>query len=438
MEILCLGGASEVGRNMFAVKVGDEVVILDMGLQMEAYVSLTEDQEVIEVSEQKLAHAGAIPDISPLKEWKGKVRAICISHAHYDHLGAVSFLAHHFDCPIYGTPFTIAVIKEILVDQKIHLRNKLMVKPEGSMFRVGKNFKIEFVSITHSVPQSVLVALHTTEGLFLYANDFKFDKFPILGAEPNWKRLAELAKIGVKGAIIDTLYSNKAVKTPSERVAKEMLRDVLIGTSTQGKSLMLTTFASHIARLKTIVEFANQLNRRPVFLGRSLAKYLRAAHSVGIADFVKDAQIVTYGSEVRRFLKKLKNPHDYLFIVTGHQGEPKAMLSKLLRQGLFNFEPGDFVVFSCAVIPTQINITNREALEADLRKRRVRIFTDIHVSGHGAREDHREFVELLRPQHVFPAHGTPKLSQGFVDLALELGYKENKIHLLAPGKKVTI
>ena len=438
MEILCLGGSCEVGRNMFAVKSGEDVVILDIGLQMDAYIQLTEDQELIDISEARLAASGAIPDIRPLREWKGKVKAICISHAHLDHIGAVQYLAHHFNCPIYATPFTIAVIKEILVDQKVRLPNKLIEKQAGSIFRISPSIKIEFVSVTHSVPQSVMIVVHTPEGLVAYANDFKLDKFPVLGSEPNIRRMKELSHMNVKALIIDTLYSNKPVKTPSERVAKEMLRDVLIGTNTDGKAIILTTFASHIARLKSIVEFAEQLNRKPVFLGRSLAKYLRAAESVGLAEFARNAKVLRYGSEVGRFIKKIRNPSEYLFVVTGHQGEPKATLSKMVRQHGFPFKQGDFVVFSCAIIPTPMNVRNRASLEEDLRKRRIRIFTDIHVSGHASREDHRELIEYLRPEHLFPVHGTAKLSAGFIDLAREMDYKEQKIHLLSPGKKTII
>ena len=437
MEVLCVGGSSEVGRNMFAVKVGEDVVIFDMGLQMDQYIKLTEDQELIEISESRLAQSGAVPDVNLMRDWKGKVKAICISHAHLDHVGAVPYLAHHFNCPIYGTPFTIAVIKELLEDQKVHLKNRLVPKPAGSIFKVSKNVKIEFVNMTHSVPQTVMVVLHSPEGSVVYANDFKLDKYPVLGAEPDWRRMTELGNAGIKALIIDTLYSTKPVKTPSERVAKEMLRDVLIGTNTKGKSLVVTTFASHIARLKTITDFALQLGRTPVFLGRSIAKYVRAAKSVGLGEFSNKVKIVKYGSEVQRFLKKAKHPEDYLFVVTGHQGEPKAVLSRMVRQNLFQFHPDDMVIFSCAVIPTPMNVKNRADLEADLRKRRIRIFTDIHVSGHAAKEDQRDLVYYLKPDHVFPAHGTPQLSSGFIELAQELGYTDNHIHLLSPGKKTS-
>jgi len=276
------------------------------------------------------------------------------------------------------------------------LRNPLIAKPEGSNFRVTKDLKIEFLSITIPSRKASSSRCIPRRGCSVYANDFKLDKFPVLGSEPNWKRLSELGKLGVKGAIIDTLYSNKPVKTPSERVAKEMLRDVLIGTTTHGRAIILTTFASHIARLKTVVDFAKQLERKPVFLGRSLAKYLRAARSVGLGEFAQDSLVLTYKSQVERFLKKLRDPTPYLFIVTGHQGEPKAMLSRLAHEGQFPFRYGDMVHLLVRGHPDPDEHQEPQDPRERSRGKTCRLFTDIHVSGHASKEDHRELLEILR------------------------------------------
>ncbi|MBA3063830.1 ribonuclease J, partial [Candidatus Woesearchaeota archaeon] len=296
------------------------------------------------------------------------------------------------------------------------------------------------INITHSTPQTVMVALHTKYGIILYANDFKFDRFPTLGEKPNYKRLKELGKKGVLCIIVDSTYSQSCKKTPSESVAKEMLRDVLLGTGNRGKAVFVTTFSSHIARLRSIVECGKKMNRKIVFLGRSLSKYCRASESVGIAKF-SDVEIVKYRNDIKKTLGKIHKSGigKYLVVLTGHQGEPKAALSRIVNGELgFNFEPDDHVIFSCKTIPTPTNIENRRVLEEKLKNQHVRIFTDIHVSGHAAREDSRDLIELVRPKHIIPAHGEHKMTSAMADLALEMGYKEKDIHVMRDGQILTI
>ena len=294
--------------------------------------------------------------------------------------------------------------------------------------------------MTHSTPHTVMVALHTKYGIIVYANDFKFDRFPTLGEKPNYKRLKELGKKGVLCLILDSTYSQSYTKTPSESVAKEMLKDVLLGTGNKGKAVFVTTFSSHIARLRSIVECGKKMNRKIVFLGRSLSKYCKASESVGIAKF-SDVQIVKYRNDIKRTLGKIckKGIGKYLVVLTGHQGEPKAALSRIVNGDLgFKFEPDDHVVFSCKTIPTPTNIENRRVLEEKLKNQHVRIFTDIHVSGHAAREDSRDLINLARPKHIIPAHGEHKMTSAMADLALEMGYKEKNIHVMRDGQILKI
>jgi ribonuclease J len=440
VEICTVGGYNEVGKNMTAVNVDGEVVIFDMGIHLESYIKYTEDEDIINVDPSELIKVGAVPDITKIEKWKDKVKAIIPTHAHLDHIGAVPYISSNYDAPILGTPFTIAVLKSILKDEKITIKNKIMKLAPNSVFQISKNLKVEFINITHSTPQTVMVALHTKYGVILYANDFKFDRFPTLGEKPNFKRLKELGKKGVLCLIVDSTYSRSCKKTPSESVAKEMLKDVLLGTGNKGKAVFVTTFSSHIARLRSIVECGKKMNRKIVFLGRSLSKYCKASESVGIAKF-SDVKIVKYRNDIKRTLEKIKKigMGKYLVVLTGHQGEPKAALSRIINGELgFNFEPDDHVVFSCITIPTPTNIENRRVLEAKLKNQHVRIFTDIHVSGHAAREDSRDLIELVKPKHIIPAHGEHKMTSAMADLASEMGYKENNIHVMKNGQMLVI
>jgi len=440
IEICTVGGYNEVGKNMTAVNVDGEVVILDMGIHLESYIKYTEDEDIIKIEPSELIKVGAVPDVTKIEKWKKNVKAIIPTHAHLDHVGAVPYLSSNYDAPILGTPFTIAVLKTILKDEGIVIKNKIRKLTPNSVFQLSKNLKLEFINITHSTPHTVMAALHTKYGTILYANDFKFDRFPTLGDKPNYKRLKQLGKKGVLCLILDSTYSQSYTKTPSESVAKEMLRDVLLGTGNRGKAVFVTTFSSHIARLRSIVECGQKMNRKVVFLGRSLSKYCRASESIGIAKF-SDVEIVKYRKDIKRNLAKMRKRgiSKYLVVLTGHQGEPKAALSRVANGELgFNFEPDDHVVFSCKTIPTPTNIENRRVLEEKLKKQHVRIFKDIHVSGHAAREDSRDLIGLVRPKHIIPAHGEHKMTNAMADLALEMGYKPKNIHVMRDGQVLKI
>ncbi|MFH1505890.1 MAG: MBL fold metallo-hydrolase RNA specificity domain-containing protein [archaeon] len=436
IEIIPIGGYSEIGRNCTLIKVDNEAVIIDMGLHLENYIKFTEDEDVEGfLSPKDLMDVGAIPDVRPFLKYKDMVKAICITHAHLDHVGGVPYLANKFNCGVHGTAFTIEVLRQILKDEKMKLKNDLVVHKTDSTFKVSKNITIEFINMTHSVPQTVMIAVHTKEGTVLYANDFKFDSAPVLGKKPNFDRLKELK---VKALILDSLYAPYDKKTPSESIAREMLKDVLLGVDSKGHSVIVTTFSSHIARLKSIIEIGQKLNRKIVFCGRSLNKYVTAAENIGLVKFTDKIQMVKYGSKVQTFFKGIKHPEKYLFVVTGHQGEPKATLAKMVYRKYFKFMPDDQIIFSCTVIPTPITKQNRAELESALRSLKVRMFKDIHVSGHACREDLRDFINMVKPQHIFPAHGDKHMVEALRDLALEMGYKVDQIHILHNRQKFNV
>lgn len=444
MKIYTIGGYSEVGKNMTTIELKDDVILFDCGLHLPPIVELEESERAY--TERKLRSIGAVPSDDLLDKigLRNKVRAIIPSHAHLDHIGAIPFLAHRYDADIIGTPFTIEVLKTLLKDEKIFLKNRLKtIQPNSSTYVQGKNrkYQVDFVNITHSTIQCSLVALHTPEGIVLYANDFKLDNNPIMGKKPNYDKLKELAKEGIKVLIIDSIYAGDERKTASEKVARTLLEEVLLTTNNEGTGLAVTTFSSHIARLKSIVEFGKKLNRRVVFLGRSLKKYVGAAIRVDMCPFKQDIEIATFRRQLERKLKQINKRRDqYMIVCTGHQGEPGSILDRLSRNKLpFYFQKRDHIVFSSSVIPAQSNIENRERLDSRLKKRGVRLFNNVHVSGHPGREDLRDLIELLTPEHIIPAHaGQDKTIHMFNMATTELGYSKNKVHLMNDKKNLKI
>ena len=441
IEIYAVGGYDEVGKNCTAIDIDGEVIIIDFGIHLENYIKLTEDEDLVKIDADKLMQVGAVPDISVLDKVKDNVKAMIIGHGHLDHVGAVPYISDKFNAPIICAPYTGAIIESILKDDKIKINNEIKTLNTNSLYKISDNIKIEFVHITHSIPQTALVIVHTKYGVIVYANDFKLDLSPTLGKKPDFKRIEEISKQNVLALIIESTYSGDAKKMPSEQVAKDMLRDVLLGTENKDSLIIVTTFSSHMARLKSIIEFGKKLDRKIVFLGRSLSKYVTAAETIGLVNFSKDVKMVKYGRQIEKMLKKVdKNRNKYLLVTTGHQGEPKSVLNKIAKRNFkFDLYPNDHVVFSCRTIPTPTNIENRKALENELKQNGVRIFKDIHTSGHAAREDLRDFINMVKPKIIIPAHGTKEMKNSLAELAVEMGYEVDKsIFLIKNGEKKSI
>jgi ribonuclease J len=440
MEIFAIGGFTEIGKNMTAVKVGNETAIIDMGLYMPKLLDF-EEGDPRDLSTKQIVKLGIVPDDEILEPFRKTVKLIAFGHGHLDHVGGAPYLAEHYPkAPFLGTPYTTAVLSGLIKDSKKKVENKVIAVNPNSSKKIG-NFKAEFINMTHSIPQTSIIALHTKDGILVYANDFKLDNQPVLGKCPNYERLEELGKKGVKALVIDSLYSRRDGKTPSEQVAKEMLRDVLVGTNNPGKGLIVTTFASHIARLKSIMQFGKLLKRKVVFVGRSMYKYIKCAEDIKLVNFSDEAEIYGFSGKVKAVLGKInKEREKYLVVCTGNQGEPGSILSRIAQGELpFKLNSGDHVVFSCKTIPTPETMKNRDELERLLKQNGVIIFKDIHQSGHASLEDLRHLIEIVKPKHIIPAHGGGAGNKGMSNLAIEMGYKlgEN-VHLVNDGKVLNL
>lgn len=430
ITVIPLGGSQEVGRNCFAVDVSGKIFIFDMGFHLERFIEVTgEDFPHKKHALRHMLVAGALPDIRHLRKRRKDVVGIFCSHAHLDHIGAIPFLASKFKCPVYATPFTANVIRS-LCDDRGSMPNIVQVLPNSSV-KVGGH-EVEFLAVAHSTPQSTMIALHTKDGIILYANDFKKDATPPFEEATNMKRLEDFAG-KVKLLILDSLYAPKDEYCPSEAIAR---KDVLACQSLleEKRTVVASTFASHIYRLVSLCDLADKLGRKVVFMGRSLARYIESAKDAGVADLTTRGEVLRYGSVVRSFLRRMVHPRDYFLIVTGHQGEPNAVLSRL-ADGLYSFNEHDAVLFSCNIIPVPLSIEHRRALEKKLTGKGVTLYTDVHVSGHAHAKDQKELLKLLKPTYLFPVHAQKEMLVAMHDLARELGLDEAHICDIPVGSR---
>ena len=447
MKIHTIGGFNEVGKNMTVVDLGDDAVVFDAGLYLPAVIELQEEETQPQTySEGKLRSIGAVPDDLVIDKFgiRNKVRAILLGHAHLDHIGAVPYIAHRYKAPVVGTPFTTTVLKKIMEDDHIKIPNQIKtINPNSSFTIKGKkrSYKAEFINITHSTIQTSMIALHTPEGVVLYANDFKLDNTPILGLPPNYTALKRIAKQGVKVLIVDSLYSGAERKTPSEKIARALLEEVLLTTHNEKSAIFIATFSSHIARIKSIVDFAKKLNRKVYLVGRSLKKYVSAAIDVNMCPFKNSVRIASYKRELESLLKKLnKSRTNSLVVCTGHQGEPGSIMDRLARKKLpFEFTQNDNIIFASKTIPTPINVANKEQMDKRLKKSKVRIFDEVHVSGHAGREDIKDLLSIINPENIIPAHGSTQQLTPMIELAREMGYQAGRgCHLMQDGQKLKL
>ena len=440
--IIAVGGYNEMGRNMTAVHVGGDIIIFDMGLRLDQ-VQIHEDVEIERMHSLDLIKIGAIPDDTVLKGVNGTVRAIVCTHGHLDHIGAISKLAHRYRAPIIATPYTIGLIKQLIKsERKFPAENELVEMNAGETKEVSKNLSIEFIRVQHSTLDCVFIAVHTPRGILLYANDFKMDRTPTLGEPPDIKRLKQIGKEGVFLMITESTNAAIAGKTPSERIAKALLNDVLIGTEETESGVIVTTFSSHIARIAATLEIAKKMDRIPVLMGRSMDKYVKLAAKMGYVQLPENLKIYGVRKNIDKAFARIasEGKEKYLPIVTGHQGEPGAVLERISMDNTgYRIESGDKVIFSANVIPTPSTRANRHALETKLKMRGARIYDGVHVSGHACKEDHWELLRMVNPEHVIPAHGNLVMHSSYIEMAEDTGYVlGDTIHLLRNGEELVL
>ncbi len=416
VKIVPLGGAGEVTKNMFVYQYGHECVIVDCGLGFP--------------STEMLGVDFVIPDVSYLLDRQLKVLGLVITHAHEDHIGAIPYIAPLLKAPIFASPLTAAFIKAKLEDfPGVNLRINL-IDPDQSL-HLGP-FKVNFIRVAHSVPDSLHLLIRSPVGLIYHASDFKFD----LTAPSQPTDVAKIARFGNEGVLLllsDCLRAEKPGVTPSEETIKETFAHIT--ASTKGK-VLITTTSSNLFRIKQAIEVAVSQGRKVALVGRSVIKAVDIAFRMGIfhfplATFVELDQVRTLPA------------NQLLLIVAGSQAQPESALSQIAndQHEVVRISKGDSVVFSADPIPGNIDAVY--ALIDSLVKLGAQvvysdILDDLHVSGHAAAFELMLLVSLLKPQFVMPISGGFRQMAAYVQLAKQMGFSDDRIILAQTGRVVEV
>jgi ribonuclease J len=382
LEIVALGGLGEFGMNMLALSWGETTIVVDAGVMFP-------DPELLGVDR-------IIPDLTYLQQ-KGRVAALVLTHGHEDHIGGVPHVVPLVDGPIYGTPLTLALVEPKLEEHGIEGTRLAPVRPRERV-TVGP-FEIEFIRVTHSMPDCVALAIHTPAGSVVHTGDFKIDQTPLDGEHFDVHRFAQLGSSGVLALLADSTNIDRRGFTGSEREVVEAFEEIF--TSATGK-LVVAAFASSIYRMQILVDLAAQFDRKVAFVGRSMIRNAEIAQRLGYLHMptgvqIRDSDIGAYPSQ------------DVLCLATGSQGEPLAALSRIAIDDhrYVKVGPDDTVVFSARAIPGNEKAIGR-VMNHFARRGADVIYEGIkhvHVSGHGSEEELKLMLSLVRPRFFIPVHG---------------------------------
>jgi ribonuclease J len=384
LEVVPLGGLGEFGMNMMAIAFGDTCIVVDSGV-------LFPEPELLGVDL-------IIPDLRFLQQFRGRVAALVLTHGHEDHIGAVPYVAPHVDGPIYGTPFALALVQPKLEQHGIEHEGRLRpIRPRETV-EVGP-FRIEFLRVTHSMPDCVALAIHTPIGTIIHTGDFKIDQTPLDGEHVDFHRLAELGAAGVLALFGDSTNIDRRGFTGSELEVTDAFEEILTGA--RGK-VIVAMFASSIYRMQILVDLAAQFDRKVAFAGRGVIENTAIASRLGLLTVPAGVQI--RDSEVRNY-----SAQDVLCICTGSQGEPQAALARIAIDDHrhVSLQPEDVVVFSARAIPGNEKAIGR--VMNHVARRGAELVYDalkhVHVSGHGSEEELKLMLSLVRPKYFVPIHG---------------------------------
>jgi ribonuclease J len=423
LVLLPLGGAGEIGMNFNAYGFGppDERkwIVVDCGVLFGRETD-TPGVDII------------MPDIRFLAERREDVLAIVLTHAHEDHIGAVGHLWPELRCPVYATPFTARLIQDKLVEAGLQDRLRVNIVPLGGRLTLGP-FAVEFLSITHSIPEPNALAIRTPLGTVVHTGDWKIDPEPLIGHATDANAFRKIGDEGALALVCDSTNALVPGHSGSEADVRKALTD-LIGTL-KGR-VAVTGFASNVARLDSIAKAARIHGRELALVGRSMHRIVTAAKETGyLADFPRTLD----ESEAAQL-----PPHRVLFLCTGSQGEPRAALSRIAAgdHPTVSLGPGDSVIFSSRIIPG--NELGIHALHNKLAALGVEVLTVedhfVHVSGHPAREELTEMYRWVRPKIAVPVHGELRHMAEHARLARSLQVAQAVVlengHMLrlAPGR----
>ena len=421
-----LGGAGEIGMNLNLFGYGKpgeyKWIIVDIG------VTFSDDNipgiEVI------------LPNPEFIVNQKENLLGIVLTHAHEDHVGAIAHLWPMLECPIYATPFTAAIVREKFKELKINIGNHLKIVKLSGNVKLGV-FDIDYVTLTHSILEPNGLAISTPEGLVLHTADFKIDDDPLIGEKTDVKKLTELGKKGVLAMICDSTNIFNLGSTGSESSVRTGLLTVL---EKMKNRIVITSFASNVARMETVFKVAEKIGRQVCLVGRSMNRIYQLARQ---CNYLQDIKVPIDVRDVKKIPK-----NKIVFLCTGSQGEQRAALARIANgtHPDLHLEKGDNVIFSSRIIPG--NEKKLYKIFNDLSKSEINVLSEensmIHVSGHPAREDLKKMYNWAKPKILIPVHGEQRHMAEHINFAKEMGVKfpvkvnNGEIIRLAPGEPQVI
>ena len=430
LRLIPLGGIGSVTKNMYVYEYRQQantisdILIVDCGIGFP-------DEAMYGIDL-------VIPDISYLRDKKDKIRAIVLTHGHEDHIGALPYILPELNVPVYGTLLTAKLAEVKLKD--FGLANRINAVTDTQTLTFGP-FSIEYIHVTHSIPDAANIFIRTPIGNFYHGSDFKFDWTPIDGKKTDVAKIARLAASGVNCLLSDCVRVENEGYTLSERVVEETLEKEIRNCSGQ---FVFTTQSSNISRIQQAIDVSVRNNRKIAFLGRSIIKNVDVAKKLNYLTF-SDLNIIEE-KQIHRY-----KPTDLSLIVTGSQAQPNSALMRI-AEGTHKFariKSGDVVVFSADPIPGYENAVHSliDNLTASGARVAYSEITDaLHVSGHGARNDLALMIGLTNPNILLPIGGTYRQMRHYAQLAYDMGYKKQQILLpldgqvleFSPGSKVKI
>ncbi|MBI4911420.1 MAG: ribonuclease J [Acidobacteria bacterium] len=414
LRLIPIGGLGEFGMNSLVVHRRNQLFVVDCGQLFPG-----EEQPGID---------RIIPDFAYLEPFGAQVEAVLLTHGHEDHIGALPYFLRQWPCRVYGTAFTLALVAGKLREQGLKPESFLVEVGDYDRVPLGEGFEAEWIPVTHSIPQACSIALHTPWGTVLHSGDFKLDPHPVDGRKTGLRRLRDLGRKGIRVLLSDSTNPGSPGHSSPEQRCVEPLRGAF--SATRGK-LFLATFSSHIHRIQILLDLAYEEGRKVCLLGRSMERNVRLALDLGLLHLPDDLFIE--GGEVSLF-----PPGKVLVLCTGSQGEPQSALARLIRGEVKGVKllPGDRILLSSRSIPGN-EVAISRMLDAAARlgaETSLAGLGDVHVSGHGCREDLRDYLKAAKPQYFVPVHGTYRHLQAHARIAEEEGWGGDRILMLDEGQ----
>lgn len=414
LKVIPLGGLHEVGKNITAFEYGDEIIVLDCG------VAFPEDD--------MLGIDLVIPDFTYLIQNSSKVKGIVITHGHEDHIGSLPYLLRELKVPVYGTRLTIGLIESKLREHNLLDSVERVNVNAGDTVKLGKHFKVEFIRSTHSIADSVAMAITTPVGVVVHSGDFKIDFTPIQGDMIDLQRFAELGKKGVLLFMCESTNVERPGYTMSERSVGAIFEKIF--ADSDGQRIMVATFSSNIDRIQQIINSSVAQKRKVCVVGRSMTNVVKTAIELGYLDVPKNTLIEV--AEMRNYTDE-----QLTVIMTGSQGETMSALSRIAsgdhRQ--IEIKPTDKIIISASPIPGNEKSVYRVINE--LLKRGADVIyeglMDVHVSGHARQEEIKILHSLVKPKYFVPVHGEYKMLKCHENLAQQLGMDKKNIFVMDNG-----